>query len=233
MDEKGQYLVPPDGNYESFVAFIEALPLVAPPTVFGLHENATITKDQNATSILCEKILRTQASSNSSSSSSSKALSLEETVDAMAGDILQRLPENFDMEVAALRYPVSWNESMNTVLCQELVRFNNLLLVMRESLRNVQKAIQGLVVMSAELENVSLSLYYGKIPHMWISKSYPSLKPLSSYVSDLLDRLDFFQSWLQDKPPPIFWISGFFFTQAFLTGASQNFARRYTIPIGI
>ncbi|CAK4166458.1 unnamed protein product [Aphanomyces euteiches] len=229
FDERSQYVVPIDMPYEGYVAFIEGLPLVAPPNVFGLHDNATITKDQNETALLCANILRTQSSAGGSSDS--KGLSQEETVDMMAGDILGRLPENYDMELAAIRYPVKWNESMNTVLCQELVRFNNLLSVVRLSLKNVRKAIQGLVVMSAELDNLSLSLFYGKIPAMWMAKSYPSLKPLASYVNDLLERIAFFNAWLQDKPPPVFWISGFFFTQAFLTGANQNFARRYTIPI--
>jgi dynein heavy chain len=56
---------------------------------------------------------------------------------------------------------------MNTVLFQECVRYNRLLIEMKSSLINVQKALLGEVVMSEELEKMSNSIYDNLVPKLW------------------------------------------------------------------
>jgi dynein heavy chain len=121
---------------------------------------------------------------------------------------------------------------MNTVLTQELIRFNKLIQVVKSSLIDVQKALKGLVVMSGELEDMGNAMVISRVPNLWSKVAYPSLKPLGSWVLDLLERLTFLGTWMEAKQSPnVFWISGFFFTQAFITGTLQNFARKYKMPI--
>lgn len=196
-----------------------------------------------------------------------------------------------------------------------LCRYNKLLEEVAQSLKDLLKALKGLVVMSSRLELMATSLYNNSVPEIWNAKvrapaslttcqsspkpgewvircrwtglshvelalgplawscllpsaaprcsqplssgqlsateaqglgcpwlhsappsvgppqAYPSLKPLASWVNDLVQRIEFLQNWISHGIPSVFWISGFFFPQAFLTGTLQNFARKSVISI--
>ena len=66
-------------------------------------------------------------------------------------NIQSKTPEIFNIEEIMKKYPTDYNESMNTVLIQELFRYNRLLEVMKYTLINIKKALKGLVVMSEDL----------------------------------------------------------------------------------
>lgn len=53
---------------------------------------------------------------------------------------------------------------MNTVLSQEVIRYNRLLVVMIKLLESVQLALKGEIVMSEDLENFGNSLYNNQVP---------------------------------------------------------------------
>jgi dynein heavy chain len=63
-------------------------------------------------------------------------------MEELAADILSKFPPRFQLEEVMEKYPVLYTESMNTVLRQELIRFNRLTDVVRATLVNLQKAIK-------------------------------------------------------------------------------------------
>ena len=56
----GLYRPPPDGDYQTYLEYIKALPLSADPEVFGLHGNADITKDQQEADLMLTSCLAMQ-----------------------------------------------------------------------------------------------------------------------------------------------------------------------------
>lgn len=55
----------------------------------------------------------------------------------------------------------------------------------------LSKAIAGFVVMSEEMEKVYNSFINNQVPTLWSNTAYPSLKPLGSWVKDLILRTAF------------------------------------------
>merc|ERR1712176_257455 len=89
----------------------------------------------------------------------------------------------------------------------------------------------GLVTMSQELDAMATSLFVASIPEIWSEVAYPSLKPLGPWVNELMDRLNFLNTWIAEGIPDSFWVPGFYFPQAFFTGARQNYARKHKCAI--
>lgn len=130
------------------------MPLNPSPEAFGLHDNAEITTAQNEIRSLLETILAIQPRATSGS-----GRSREEIITDIASNIEKRTPAPFDLDKIKKQYPTDYKESMNTVLVQEIIKYNTLLIVMRASLVEVKRALKGEVVMSDELESVSISLH--------------------------------------------------------------------------
>lgn len=185
-------------------------------------------------------------------------MSREDIIEKSCRDMLALVPPAFDVESVLQQYPTMYSESMNTVLTQECIRFNGLLVIVKQSLLDTLKALKGIVVMTPELEMLCNSVFNNQVtsdihsgqlyrpfilsiynvsnqmlqvPDLWAGKAYPSLKPLSAWMADLIERVKFINTWIREGVPTVFWISGFFFPQAFLTGTLQNFARKYQYPI--
>jgi dynein heavy chain, axonemal len=167
-------------------------------------------------------------------SSTGGGMTPDEVVLARSTQLQGELPASLDRDEGKKEMFKTNNgllPSLTTVLVQEIEKFNRLLGVMRNSLRDLKDAIHGFIVMSESLDSMYLSLQNGQVPDMWAKAGYPSLKPLASWYTDLIQRVEFMQNWLVNGNPKSYWISGMFFPQGFMTGALQTHARQYKIAI--
>lgn len=227
FSESGIYYCPNVDSVSQIQEYVESLPIVPKPEILGLHENAEITSNQNEAFNLLQTVLSMQPRQTSQGTGSSRS----EDLTVFCSEMLASMPEQFDIEHITRRYPTRYEESMNTVLAQECIRYNGLLSVVTSTLHQCVSASKGLVVMSPELDSVMRAIGQNKVPDMWNAKGFKSLKPLSSWTNELQERVEFLNRWIANGPPASFWISGFFFPQAFLTGTMQNFARKHKLAI--
>ncbi|CAD8170768.1 unnamed protein product [Paramecium pentaurelia] len=218
-------------SYEEYLNQLNNLPLVQPTHLFGFHPNAEIMKDQQYTDEILRKLQQTLGSSYTDGQQNDESKKADNVLKQLCEEYLANFPRKFDMEIANAKYPHDYKNSFNTVFQQEITRFNKLISIIQQSFIDTLNAIKGLTAMSDQLEKITQSFLIGAVPEQWKKYSYPSLKPLASYLQDFFRRIRYFQNWLDKQIPYVHWISGFFFTQSFLTAVLQNHARKYSIAI--
>lgn len=112
FSESGKYGIPPDGTLASYIEYIkEEMPMTDMTEVFGLHDNADITSAINDTNNLLGTALSLMPRKAGAAGKSQ-----EEMLQEIAKGILDKLPPNFDIDEAAKKHPIKYEESMNTVL---------------------------------------------------------------------------------------------------------------------
>jgi dynein heavy chain len=177
--DSGLYYAPAFGDLQSYKNYIEGLPLQDGPEVFGLHENANISYQKNESDSTIETVLSIQ----SRISTGAGGLTPDQIVLQKCKQLEEELPGLLERELGKKEQFKMTNgllPSITTVLVQEMEKFNRMLKVMRLSLSDLQKAINGFIVMSETLDKMYLSLQNGVVPGNWSKIAYPSLKPLLS-----------------------------------------------------
>lgn len=159
----------------------------------------------------------------------------DEIVLEKAKEFLDSLPELLDQNEGLkdlfIRDSQGLIPSLSTVLVQEMEKFNNMLSTMKKSLVEIDLAIKGFIVMSETLDSMYLSILNNQVPNNWKAVAYPSLKVLSLWYPDLIERVAVIRKWLEEGNPTSYWLPGLFFPQGFMTGVLQTHARAYKIAI--
>ena len=121
LSESGNWRTPDADDalsYEEYVEYIQALPTAQMPETFGFHANADIAKDEREARgfLLTAMTAKTGGGGGGGGSFDNKI------IDEIAKDFVSKLPGDFKPAIMQEKFPVDYNECLNTVLIQEAVR---------------------------------------------------------------------------------------------------------------
>ena len=220
------FSTPPSGlNRAQTLDYISAMPAET-PLAFGLHPNAEIGFRLREGDALCASIFALQPRE----AGATEGMSTEDQAKMVLDDLLERLPEIFDME--DIRSGMEEVTPYAMVCVQEVERMNKLLVEIRRSLLELDLGLKGDLTMSEPMENIMFALAEDRVPASWEKIAYPSLRGLGSWLVNLLQRVSQLSDWSADLGlPKVTWLSGLFNPQSFLTAVMQTTARRNDWPL--
>ncbi|XP_061673976.1 dynein axonemal heavy chain 10-like [Syngnathoides biaculeatus] len=222
------YKIPLNGPKAVYIDEIESLPLANTPEVMGLHSNAEIGYYTQAAKDMWLHLIDLQPQTGESGGS----ISRDEYITQVAQDIQNKLPGLFDLDVIRKQFGAEISPT-SVVLLQELERFNKLVVRMKRSLAELQRALAGEVGMSSELDEVARALFNGQIPAIWKKLAPDTLKSLGNWMIHFKRRFEQYKSWVDADEPKVMWLSGLHIPESYLTALVQAACRQNGWPLDL
>ncbi|KAL2077981.1 hypothetical protein ACEWY4_025666 [Coilia grayii] len=222
------FLLPGNMDYNGYHQYIdEALPTES-PYLYGLHPNAEIGFLTQTSEKLFRTVLEMQPRDGGGGEGG--ASSREEKVRGILDEIMEKLPEEFNM--VELLSKAEERTPYVVVALQECERMNLLTQEIKQSLKELSLGLKGELTMTSDMESLQNALYLDQVPESWTRRAYPSTLGLGLWFTDLLARIRELESWTSDfLLPAAVWLAGFFNPQSFLTAIMQSMARRNEWPL--
>jgi dynein heavy chain len=210
----------------------------------GLHSNAERGVASRAAGEICAALAALQSSSGAAGAASGagagSGTTVEERCKSAMESILESLPMsiNIDDVRAAAIAPSSTDQTPQQqpsapgpfamVVLQESERLNIVLSTIRTSLAELTLGLKGDLVMSESMDALATALAADRVPLSWAAVSYPSLRPLSSWMKNLCQRHTQLAEWSSSPRtlPNTVWLPGLFNPASFLTAVQQVAARK-------
>lgn len=229
-DEKETFKTPAPTTYERYLEHIEKELQGDTPIAFGLHPNAEIgfrTEQSDQLFRLLEDLQEADADAGET------GMSPQRIAEQALSDIMEKFGEpKFDlMDIAAAiedgRGP------FQNVFYLECEQMHKLIMEMQRSLRELSLGFDGELTMSDSMEGLMTSLFMDRVPSGWAKLSWPSLRPLGSWLADLHKRVEQLQNWVSQplEIPGVTWMSGLINPQSFLTAIRQQAAQRQNLEL--
>ncbi|CEO98004.1 hypothetical protein PBRA_006118 [Plasmodiophora brassicae] len=232
--------------------YIDTFPQADTPEIFGLHSNADLTFGTKQGVYLIATIQETQPKL---SGAAGAGKSREEIVKDKADELLKLMPESYkddDVRRNITKRPQKELEQvlgakalralggavngfqipLNVTLYQEIQRLQMTITRVRNTLVDVQLAINGEIILTPNLQAALDAIFDEKPPAFWYRA--PSgeqlawtVPALGSWFNGLIEREKQLTAWLRKGRPSSFWLTGFFNPQGFLTAMRQEVTRRH------
>ncbi|XP_037081499.1 LOW QUALITY PROTEIN: dynein heavy chain 8, axonemal-like [Pollicipes pollicipes] len=217
------YGIPRSAKHSEVMAFIDDLPAVDAPQAYGLNTNADITYQTNTTKALLDTILAIQPKESSAGGGETR----ESIVYRQADEMLSKMPDDYvPHEVKARLQTMGALTPMNIFLRQELDRMQKVITAVRKTLSDLKLAIDGTIIMNENLRDALDNIFDAKVPALWNRISWQSTT-IGFWFTELLERNNQFNTWIFQGRPNVFWMTGFFNPQGFLTAMRQEVTRAH------